>query len=55
MSRASLQAVQKMKTILSKYHFQLVFLLSLLHIGLACVHSWDSGSTDSLHATGLHS
>ena len=35
--------------------FQIVLILSLVHIGLAYIHSWDSGRADSFPNHRCHS
>ncbi len=37
---------------LREHHVSLVVLLSVLHIGLSCIHVRDSGEADSLCACG---
>lgn len=40
------QVVRNVGIWLNKYHVLLVCILSVAHIGLSCIHTWDSGRTD---------
>jgi hypothetical protein len=40
------QAVRGVRNWLQKYHVVLVCILSVIHIGLSCIHTRDSGRTD---------
>lgn len=40
------RVVQNARIWLNKYHVLLVCILSVAHIGLSYIHTWDSGRAD---------